>query len=170
MDFHLIATFFLLIGLELVLGIDNILLISILTGRLPVELSRGWFKVDPSTGATSVDWIFAGGDATTGPASVVEAVAAGEKAAVAIDKLLTGDEHAFWRTEVAVDTFFDPEADPTTTSRAKVVCLDPEARACTFDEVELSWTLDTACAEAKRCLRCDYGKVPAAAEVKEEVI
>jgi predicted tellurium resistance membrane protein TerC len=30
-----IATFFLLIGLELVLGIDNILLISIVTGRLP---------------------------------------------------------------------------------------------------------------------------------------
>jgi NADH-quinone oxidoreductase subunit F len=123
-----------------------------------------------------VDWIFAGGDATTGPASVVEAVGAGEKAAVAIDKYLTGEEHAFWRTEVAVDTYFDPEADPTATPRAKVVCLDPEARACTFDEVELSWSLDTACAEAKRCLRCDYGKIPVAvaadgvaAEVQEEV-
>ena len=69
-----------------------------------------------------------------------------------------------------MDTFFDPEADPVTTPRAEVVCLDPEARACTFDEVELSWALDTACAEAKRCLRCDYGKIPAAAEVQEEVI
>lgn len=37
MDFNLIATFFLLVGLELVLGIDNILLISILTDRLPPE-------------------------------------------------------------------------------------------------------------------------------------
>lgn len=35
MDINLIATFFLLVGLELVLGIDNILLISILTDRLP---------------------------------------------------------------------------------------------------------------------------------------
>jgi hypothetical protein len=56
--------------------------------------------------------------------------------------------------------FFDPDADPTTTPRAAVVCLDPAARACTFDEVELSWDLDTACAEARRCLRCDYGKIP----------
>lgn len=38
MDIHLVATFFLLIGLEIVLGIDNILLISILTDRLPPEL------------------------------------------------------------------------------------------------------------------------------------
>ena len=37
MDLNLIATFALLVGLELVLGIDNILLISILTDRLPEE-------------------------------------------------------------------------------------------------------------------------------------
>lgn len=36
-DPNIWATFFLLIGLELVLGIDNILLISILVGRLPAE-------------------------------------------------------------------------------------------------------------------------------------
>lgn len=35
MDYNLIATFFLLVGLELVLGIDNILLISIVTDRVP---------------------------------------------------------------------------------------------------------------------------------------
>lgn len=38
MDLNLLATLLLLIGLEVVLGIDNILLISILTDRLPVEL------------------------------------------------------------------------------------------------------------------------------------
>lgn len=37
MDFSTVATFFLLVGLELVLGIDNVLLISILTGRLPEQ-------------------------------------------------------------------------------------------------------------------------------------
>ena len=37
MEFNLVATFFLLVGLEIVLGIDNILLISILTDRLPAE-------------------------------------------------------------------------------------------------------------------------------------
>lgn len=38
MEVHLLATFILLVGLELVLGIDNILLISILTDRLPKEM------------------------------------------------------------------------------------------------------------------------------------
>jgi len=37
MDFNLVATFCLLVGLEIVLGIDNILLISILTDRLPIR-------------------------------------------------------------------------------------------------------------------------------------
>jgi predicted tellurium resistance membrane protein TerC len=38
MDLNLLATFALLVGLEIVLGIDNILLISILTDRLPKEV------------------------------------------------------------------------------------------------------------------------------------
>lgn len=37
MDLNLLATFALLVGLEIVLGIDNILLISILTDRLPTD-------------------------------------------------------------------------------------------------------------------------------------
>jgi Pyridine nucleotide-disulphide oxidoreductase len=141
-----------------------------LVGELPVELQKGWIRTDRMTGATSVDWIFAGGDAVSGPASVVEAVGAGERAAVAIDAHLTGANHAFWRRDLAVDAFFDPDADPTTTPRAAVLCLDPGLRACTFDEVELSWSIETALAEAKRCLRCDFGKAPAtAADIQEEV-
>ncbi len=131
-----------------------------LLGGVPVELRNGWFDIDYHTGATNVEWVFSGGDAATGPASVVQAVGAGERAAVAIDRYLTGADHAFWRRDVAVDVFFDPDADPVETPRAGVVCLDPQARACSFDEVELSWNLDTACGEAKRCLRCDYGKTP----------
>ncbi len=134
-----------------------------LAGDLPIEMHNGWIKADARTGATNLDWVFAGGDGVTGPASVVEAVGAGERAAVAIDKYLTGEDHAFWRRDLAVDVSFDPDADPVATPRAAVMCLEPEARACTFDEVELSWDLETACGEAKRCLRCDYGKVPAAA-------
>lgn len=40
LDMSLLATFALLVGLEVVLGIDNILLISILTDRLPPEQRR----------------------------------------------------------------------------------------------------------------------------------
>jgi NADH-quinone oxidoreductase subunit F len=127
---------------------------------MDVLTERGWIKTDPGTGATSVDWIFAGGDAATGPDSVVAAVGAGERAAVGIDMLLTGVNHAFWRRDIAVDVFFDPDADPVDTARAAIDCLDPAIRACSFSEVELPWEMETALAEAKRCLRCDYGKIP----------
>ena len=50
----------------------------------PVELNRwGYLAADPNTGQTSIDWVFTGGDAATGPSSVVEAIGAGEKAAAA---------------------------------------------------------------------------------------
>ena len=47
--------------------------------------------VDPATGATNVEGIFAGGDVTTGPAYVVDAIAAGKKAARSIGKYLKGE-------------------------------------------------------------------------------
>jgi NADPH-dependent glutamate synthase beta subunit-like oxidoreductase len=54
------------------------------------EISR-WdsFVVDEETGQTNKPGIFAGGDDVTGPATVVEAIAAGQKAAAAIDDYCT---------------------------------------------------------------------------------
>ncbi len=115
-------------------------------------------KADPLTGQTGIKWLFAGGDITTGPASVVEAVAAGEKAAVGIDAYLTGAEHAFWRQEIQVDTAFDPDAEPAEYGRKKMVLLSVDRRKNNFDEVELPWLEGEAVRQAKRCLRCDYGK------------
>jgi NADH-quinone oxidoreductase subunit F len=125
---------------------------------------KGWLKIDKE-GRTSADWIFAGGDAVTGPASVVGAIGAGEKAAVSIDAHLTGANHAFWRRDVAVDTAFDPDADPEETPRAGVPVVAANVRVGSFDEVELSWAAEVAVAEARRCLRCDYGKTCAETEV-----
>jgi NADH-quinone oxidoreductase subunit F len=125
----------------------------------PVELNRwGYLAADPNTGQTSVDWVFTGGDAATGPASVVEAIGAGERAAAAMDEFLTGANHAFWRRDVEPPTFFDPDADPVPAERHAVEELAVGARVTTFDEVEQSWAAEVAIAEAKRCLRCDYGK------------
>lgn len=121
-----------------------------------LKVSKGNFiEADPLTGQTSVEWIFAGGDAVSGPASVIEAVGAGERAAVGIDKYLTGSDHGFWRTDREVDTFFDPDADPVMNERAEIRLVPVEKRK-SFDEVELVWNEQTAVREAKRCLRCDY--------------
>ena len=116
----------------------------------------GYVKTEPLTGQTSVEWLFAGGDAASGPSSVVEAVAAGERAAVGIDRFLTGQEHAFWRIPYQVDTYFDPDADPSEAPRAEMKLIPVERRRENFNEVELPYTESVALCEAHRCLRCDY--------------
>ncbi len=124
---------------------------------IQVNLNKnGFFAVNPTTGQTNVEWLFAGGDAVLGPSSVAEAVAAGEKAAVGIDAMLSGEAHAFWREERAVDTKFDPEAEPVEYARAEARLIPVSKRKNNFAEVELPLTEGAATRECRRCLRCDF--------------
>jgi len=125
----------------------------------PALDSRGFIKADPVTGATNLKAIFAGGDAAEGPSSVVKAIGAGERAAVGIDALLSGEEdRAFWRWEKENDTSYDPDADPVPYPREKMKVLPQNRRRHNFEEVEQPWTESVAHRQAHRCLRCDYGK------------
>jgi NADH-quinone oxidoreductase subunit F len=122
-----------------------------------LKLKRdGFIESDPVTGLTALDWVFAGGDAASGPSSVIMAVAAGERAAVGIDQFLSGANHAFWREDRPVNTAYNPEADPVTYKRAEILTIPAKTRKSTFSQVELAWNETTAIREAKRCLRCDY--------------
>jgi NADH-quinone oxidoreductase subunit F len=124
---------------------------------LDVKLNRwGFIEADAATCRTSVEWLYAGGDDVLGAASVVEAIAAGERAAVAIDEMLTGAAHAFWREDPAIDTAFDPEADPVDYTRAQMQLLPVKKRRNNFQEVELPWSDSVARRESRRCLRCDF--------------
>lgn len=114
---------------------------------------------NPTTGQTAMPWVFAGGDAATGPMSVIHAVAGGENAAVGIDEYLTGENHAFWRAEQIVDTAFDVNADPVSFPRVKMPTLAVDRRKNNFNEIESPWIEAEAVRQAQRCLRCDYGKV-----------
>lgn len=130
-----------------------------------VELTdSGWVKTDPVTGQTSCEWLFAAGDAATGPWSVVGAIGAGEQAAVGIDAFLTGAKHAFWRAYHEVPTSYDPDLDPAMYPRSKMPEIPVDRRSNNFDEVEQSWNESTAVRQSKRCLRCDYGKCLSGAE------
>jgi len=130
-----------------------------LFGKNQPELnSWGFVKADPTTGETSMPGIFSGGDAVDGPSSVVRAIAAGERAAAGMDLMMTGEDHAFWRWEQKLDTDYDPDADPVPYPREKLPVLSRERRRYNFDEVERPWNEHTAIRQAKRCLRCDYGK------------
>jgi NADH-quinone oxidoreductase subunit F len=127
----------------------------------------GYLIADPVDGQASQPWIFAGGDAVSGPSSVVEAVAAGERAAVGIDRFLTGSEHAFWREVKDVDTFYDPDAEPLDAPREHLPLIPIDRRCSNFDEVEQPWRESIAVRQAQRCLRCDYGRRPHECEAAE---
>ena len=123
----------------------------------PLKLTRRNFvQVDPVSAQTSVEWLFAGGDAASGPGSVAHAIGDGERAAVGIDRYLTGEIHAFWREDKELDTAFDPEADPVEYPRARMPLIPVAKRRNNFNEVELPFSEAAALREAKRCLRCEY--------------
>ncbi|RJP65911.1 MAG: NADH-quinone oxidoreductase subunit NuoF [Candidatus Abyssobacteria bacterium SURF_17] len=123
---------------------------------ISLKFAGNVLHMNPVTGQTSVEWVFAGGDAATGPATVTSAIGGGEKAAVGIHEFLEGEGEAFWRKEQTIDTFFDPEADPVQYPRAKAQMIPVAKRRSNFLEVETPWRQNVAQREAKRCLRCDY--------------
>ncbi len=125
--------------------------------EIPIGENR-FIAVNPQDGSTSIPWIFAGGDAATGPGSVVSAIAAGEKAAVGIDRVVSGSSDPFWREEKELDLDYDPDADPVPYPREKIPSIEIERRKNNFDEVEKPWTESVAIRQCARCLRCDYGK------------
>ncbi len=156
---------------QVIVAIGQTLDVSRLTRDLELEpTAAGFLHADPRTGSTAVKWVFAGGDAASGPASVVRAIAAGERAAYGIDLFLTGSDHAFWRESIAIDTDFDPTADPVPYPREPIPTIPADRRRHTFAEVEQPWCEAVALRQAKRCLRCDYGRrTEVKAEVKAEV-
>jgi len=126
-------------------------------GQFDLRMGRGnTLQVNPDTLATNRQGVYAGGDAVTGPASVIEAIAAGREAASSIDKELGGsgdiDEVLVQEREfdlcVGKDTVF------ANRTRAQVPELTEEQRAENFAEVELSFDKQAAVDEAKRCLQC----------------
>ncbi len=131
--------------------------LSFLHEESQVQATRGTIEVDEDTLQTGVSKIFAGGDVVSGPASVIEAIAMGRKAAVSIDKYLGGDG-------VIDETLVEPEkADPwlgreegfADKSRVQISYLPLERRPREFSLVELGFDEEMAVEEAKRCLRCD---------------
>jgi len=116
----------------------------------------GTLKVDSVTLATTRDGIFGGGDVQTGPATAIEAIAAGKEAAISIDRYLKGEDIKAGR-EVdkgkRVDLSDIPiEREPIPRYKGPTIPL--EKRTKSFDEVELGLTEEMAIEEANRCLDC----------------
>ena len=120
----------------------------------------GTLCAEPDALTTDMDGVFAGGDVVSGPASVIEAIAAGRQAAISIDKYLGGkgviDERLSPPEDMPVPTKVVEEEEMN--HRAEMPLLAVDRRKNGFDVVELGFTKAAATEEAKRCLRCDLEK------------
>ena len=114
--------------------------------------------VDRHSLATNLPGVFAGGDAVTGPARVVDALAQGKRAAVEIDKYLAkkgGRTPHVERLETISVTMTVPE-EVIEQAMAIIPKLGPKERIKDFAaEVEIGFDEETAKKECARCLRCD---------------
>lgn len=126
-----------------------------------LRLGRGsTIQVDPVTLNTNRLGIFAGGDAVTGPATVVEALATGRLAASRIDDYL---QHRYPLTQKEARATLAGDLQPETIEMVKKLgrmeppILRPEARVGEFKPVELVYQWEDAVNEARRCLRCGMG-------------
>jgi len=116
--------------------------------------------VDSNTLSTNVSGVFAGGDFVTGPGMVIEAIAAGRRAAMAIDKYLKGDisRVEIYDLKAGVVGELPPqevEESWEVQPRLAAPVLPAQERKSGFAEVELAFSEERARQEAKRCLRCD---------------
>jgi len=116
--------------------------------------------VDGNRLATSVPGVFAGGDFVAGPGMVIEAIAAGRRGAIAIDKYLQGDDSRVEMYDLkpaVVEEAIRPEEEEAWEPqyRPQISTLPLEERRRSFKETELALPEDKARQEARRCLRCD---------------
>ncbi len=128
---------------------------EVIQGEL--ELDKGWIAADSLTLETSVKGVFAGGDAVLGPATLVEAVAQGHRAAESIHRFLRGMDLREGRPEPATVQEYAEipvHADRTHQPRLQMPVSAPGERTGSFMEIEKGFDRETAVKEAERCLQC----------------
>jgi len=141
---------------------------------------KGTLDVDAKTLATSVDGVFAAGDAITGPSSVAEAIGKGRLAAIAMDCRMTGkrideirsitfDEDGLITTKdyetgerktkpqrlVGYDEILNPDYYEKE-DRVKMRRIIPSDALSGFEEINKGYSEDEAVREASRCFHCGH--------------
>jgi heterodisulfide reductase subunit A-like polyferredoxin len=114
----------------------------------------GTMKVDGRTLQSDDPDIFAGGDAVSGPATVVEAIQAGKEAAVSIGRFIQGEDLAAGRDKHFEAVHDVPLIDRPRLERQKMPHMAAGQRVAGFAEVQLGFDEAQAKSEAERCLAC----------------
>jgi NADPH-dependent glutamate synthase beta subunit-like oxidoreductase/coenzyme F420-reducing hydrogenase delta subunit len=127
------------------------------------ELAEGGTRIvtkNPDVLATPVAGVFAGGDAVTGPATAIKAIAAGKRAASSIDLYLRGEDKSIPSVTEAgkLPKLSSSVLEKTERfSRCVDTSLPMDTRLKGFKEVVSVLTEDLATQEALRCLHCYLG-------------
>ena len=116
----------------------------------------GYILADEETLACSREGVFSGGDVVRGPASVIEAIQAGRKAAISIDKYLGGKGQIDQKfiPEEPENPWLGREEGFADKEKTQMPTLAADKRVSNFSQVECGFDKETVVEEANRCLRC----------------
>ena len=129
-------------------------------GEAMLEVSPyGTVVVNPHTMQTSIPYVFASGDAVTGPATVIEAVSSAHKAVEAIHRFMQEEDldrfaEALAGQEPPGQDWQEIPKGLAKEPRARMTHRDTKASASNFDEVNLGLSEEEAKIESRRCLNC----------------
>ena len=115
-------------------------------------------SVNPETLETAIPGVFAGGDVSSEIHTVIDAVAAGKKAAVMITRYLRSEPLHQPTLHIPPSVYIEPvekEAYQTTDERAEIPMTPVLERKTNFSEIEQALPEEEALREALRCIRCD---------------
>jgi len=131
-----------------------------ISGSEGVEIhASGRVRIDGPTLLTGRPGVFAGGDVVTGPNTVVDAIAAGRKAATMIDRYINEtvlrQPEAGRTPRVFIEPHTITQEELDQLRRVKPPTVPLQQRVSSFAEVELTIAEEDARNEARRCLRCD---------------
>jgi NADPH-dependent glutamate synthase beta subunit-like oxidoreductase len=131
--------------------------LSVLRNTEVGTTGEGLIYINQMTLETNVPGIFAGGDAVIGPATVIEALAAGRRAAISIHRYVSGqDLTADREKEGPFKSGLAMEVKGIISEKRLVMpTLSVRQRHENFDEVELGFSREEAIREAQRSLSCE---------------
>ncbi|MBN2241158.1 MAG: FAD-dependent oxidoreductase, partial [Acidobacteria bacterium] len=133
---------------------------SLVKNEQSILSQRSYININADTQETPYEGVFAGGDCTSGPATVVQAIAAGRRAAVSINQYLNHQPvippmKQFNCSKGEPDDIDTAEYENTARiPRTKMPTMGTEVRRKSFREIESGFTREMAAAEAERCLAC----------------
>ena len=141
---------------QIILAIGQKSDLSFIDPGLALNTDRGLITVDPETHATNLPGVFAGGDITTGSASVIKAVAAGRKAADSIHEYLLGAGEKPGKQDIGTDVAIKFDAASLAGSSRVPSPEVPVSERKRDINIENVGGLDCGAVltEAKRCFNC----------------